>query len=86
MNKQVTSSGMSLGMVLFIVFLVMRLTDNIDWEWYWVASPLWIPFVVALGVIAVFMLIAGFCKMVVWPFDAWDRAKKRADKRKKAGW
>ncbi|WKW87280.1 hypothetical protein SEA_CHARGERPOWER_65 [Mycobacterium phage Chargerpower] len=32
-----------IGPVLFIVFLVLKLTDNIDWSWWWVAAPIWIP-------------------------------------------
>lgn len=35
--------------LLFMVFLVLELTDQIDWAWYWVASPLWIPFVAIVG-------------------------------------
>ena len=26
---------------LFIVFLVLKLTEVIDWSWWWVTSPLW---------------------------------------------
>lgn len=29
----------------------MRLTDNIDWSWYWVASPLWLPVVSLIGLV-----------------------------------
>lgn len=28
---------------LFLVFLVLKLTDHIDWSWWWVTAPLWIP-------------------------------------------
>jgi len=44
-----TSGGLGLGAVLFIVFLILKLTGNIDWSWWWVTSPLWIP--LTLGVI-----------------------------------
>ena len=44
-----TSNGLGLGTVLFIVFLILKLTGNIDWSWWWVTSPLWIP--LALGVV-----------------------------------
>lgn len=33
--------------LLFIVFLILKLTKTIDWSWWWVTSPLWIPFVIA---------------------------------------
>lgn len=44
-----TSNGLGLGTVLFIVFLILKLTGTIDWSWWWVISPLWIP--LALGVV-----------------------------------
>jgi hypothetical protein len=48
-------SGISLGTILFIVFLILKLTETIDWSWWWVTAPLWIP--VALAV--VFLIISG---------------------------
>jgi hypothetical protein len=38
------SEGLGLGTILFLIFLVLKLTHNIDWSWWWVFSPLWIPF------------------------------------------
>ena len=34
------NSGISLTIVLFIVFLVLKLTNTIDWSWWWVTCPL----------------------------------------------
>ena len=49
--------GISLGTILFVVFLVLKLTDKIDWSWWWVTSPIWIP--VAL-VFAMAIIVAIF--------------------------
>ena len=38
-----SSNGISLGTVLFLIFLVLKLTDTIAWSWWWVTAPLWIP-------------------------------------------
>ncbi len=35
--------GISLGTILFVVFLILKLTEKIDWSWWWVTSPIWIP-------------------------------------------
>ena len=51
MANKSTSSGLGLGSVLFIVFLILKLTGNINWSWWWVTSPLWIP--LTLGVVMV---------------------------------
>jgi hypothetical protein len=60
-----TSSGIGLGSVLFIVFLVLKLTGTIDWSWWWVTSPLWIPLAIAaavLGITGVIVILLGRIK------------------------
>ncbi len=58
-TKKNTGSGLSLSAVPFVVFLVLKLTGNIDWSWLWVTSPLWIPVALALSffVIILFVII-----------------------------
>jgi hypothetical protein len=53
-----TSNGIGFGTVLFLVFLVLKLTDNIDWSWWWVTSTLWIPLTLGVIVLCVIGLIA----------------------------
>jgi hypothetical protein len=53
--KDMKEGGISLGTVLFIVFLVLKLTGTITWSWWWVTSPLWIP----LALVIVFLVIIG---------------------------
>ena len=55
-----TSSGIGLPGILFIVFLVLKLTGNIDWSWWWVTSPIWIPFLVLISLLVVAILIFVF--------------------------
>ena len=43
MSEQKTSNVSGLGTILFIVFLILKLTNVIDWSWWWVTAPLWIP-------------------------------------------
>jgi len=51
------SGGLGFTSVLFIVFLVLKLTHVIAWSWLWVTSPLWIGFAVAIFVIAIVVLV-----------------------------
>ena len=66
MDSQKRNGGVGLTGILFIVFLVLKLTGNIDWSWWWVTSPLWIPiaffFTILILVFLVFMtfLTLGF--------------------------
>lgn len=43
-----SSSGIKLEGVLFLVFLVLKLTKVIDWSWWWVTAPLWIPVIIVI--------------------------------------
>jgi hypothetical protein len=53
-----STGGISLTFVVFIVFLILKLTNNIDWSWWWVTSPLWIPIAIALVFICLILSIA----------------------------
>jgi len=53
MSKEQTTFNSSILTILFIVFLVLKLTGNIDWSWWWVTSPLWIPVAAALAIIVI---------------------------------
>ena len=46
-------AGIGLCGAMFLLFLALRLTDHIDWAWYWVAAPLWMP----LALVAVFFVV-----------------------------
>lgn len=35
--------GLSLVTILFVVILTLKLTGNIDWSWWWVLLPYWLP-------------------------------------------
>lgn len=56
MNKEnaQTATGYSLPVIVFIVFLILKLTGNLDWSWWLVASPLWI----VASIIVVGMLVS----------------------------
>jgi hypothetical protein len=49
------SVSLKLDMILFLIFLVLKLTDNIDWSWWWVTSPLWLPlvFVIVFSIVVI---------------------------------
>jgi hypothetical protein len=49
-NKQPNYSGSHFAEYLALLFIALKLTGVIDWEWGWVLAPLWIPFVVVLGI------------------------------------
>jgi len=56
------SSGIGFCGILTIVFVVLKLTHNIDWSWLWVLSPLWIPSVLCVAIIVCLSIITVICK------------------------
>lgn len=52
-----SSSGVGLGTVLFLIFLVLKLVGVITWSWWWVTSPLWIPVALILMFIIIRVLV-----------------------------
>lgn len=55
-NKNNTvSGGIGVCGLLGVAFVVLKLCKVINWSWWWVTAPFWVP--VAIGVLLV--LIAG---------------------------
>ena len=44
---------MGIAEVLGIIFVVLKLTDHIDWSWWWVTSPFWIAGICYVSVLAI---------------------------------
>mgnify|MGYP003289486744 CR=1 FL=1 len=53
--KKKVSITFNLVPTLTIVFLVLKLCGNIDWSWWWVFSPTWIP----IALVIIFLIIKG---------------------------
>ena len=53
-----SSSGISFPGALTVLFVGLKLTNVITWSWWWVLSPIWISFSLAVVVIAIAVIIA----------------------------
>jgi Flp pilus assembly protein TadB len=53
METKRSNNGIGLGGVLFVVFLVLKLTHVIDWSWWWITAPLWVLVVITLLVLVI---------------------------------
>ena len=63
-TKKVTVNFGSIGTLLAIIFMVLKLTGHIDWSWVWVLAPIWIPIALALGILIVHLLIVAIVAIV----------------------
>ena len=48
MSKKSSSSGISFMGMLTILFIALKLTNYVDWSWWWVLSPIWLGFLLAV--------------------------------------
>lgn len=57
-GKKINNTGMGFCSSLTLVFIILKLTGNIGWSWFWVLSPLWLGVCAVIAAIAV-LLAAG---------------------------
>ena len=57
-DKKVTIGCISpLTVIIFLAFFFAKIFDKIDWSWWWVFSPLWIPAAIILIIVVIVCLI-----------------------------
>ena len=84
MNKQfenttITSSEISFTTLLFLIFLVLKLTGYITWSWWWVTAPLWAGVAILLAIVLVCLIvfaIIGLFKVIRVAIDFLIKNKK----------
>ena len=59
-NKQSDPSSFNIFALTALTFIVLKLCNVINWCWWWVLSPLWIP--LALAFVAL---------VIIWMFNKW---------------
>ena len=57
-NTVTVKSGLSLGSILGIVFIILKLCNVITWSWLWVLCPLWIGIAIWLAAIIIGLAVA----------------------------
>ncbi len=57
-DKEVKTVGLGFVDALTLLFIALKLTGQIDWNWIWVLSPIWIS-ISFLAVLAIVILLIG---------------------------
>jgi hypothetical protein len=50
--------------ILFLIFVVLKLTGHITWSWWWITAPLWGPLVAFFIIIVILFIIAFILYLV----------------------
>lgn len=61
-NSKKTSAegGISFCGLLAIAFIILKLCHVIDWSWWWVLAPLWIPAALGIVLLILMAVLMGF--------------------------
>ena len=46
-----------LSVIVFLAFFFAKIYDKIDWSWWWVFSPLWIPATLVIIALIVILIL-----------------------------
>ena len=58
MTDETNSTTVTIGVELLqVAFIVLKLTHVIDWSWWWVLSPTWIPIALVLMLLLLLVVI-----------------------------
>jgi len=56
MNDKTRYVGPNFLELLTLVFVVLKLLGKVDWSWWWVLSPIWLSWGIAI-IVAIILII-----------------------------
>lgn len=75
MNKNMIN--ISPAFILALLFATLKVSGLITWSWWWVLSPLWIPWVIAFAFMIGILIFAAFSFIVIAIYDSFNNNKRR---------
>ena len=66
MKNKETIITFNTGSLLLIAFIVLKLCKVIDWSWWWVLSPCWIP----IALVLILIIIKGLLNAKVCRYES----------------
>lgn len=62
--KERSGRKLSLPIIVFLAFLMLKLANIIDWEWLWVCAPLWLPVGVGAALFIIYIIVTVALSMI----------------------
>ena len=57
-NKNIQIGCISpLSVIVFLAFFYAKISDKIDWSWWWIFSPLWIPLLITIIIFSIIFIL-----------------------------
>lgn len=73
-RTNVTVRSVSFLQLLTVLFVGLKLTDYVDWSWWWVLAPLWGPIAFLFSILAL-ICIGGITGIMIQHYS--DKMKDR---------
>ena len=58
-NKTAAAGGTGFLTLLQVAFIVLKLCKVIDWSWWWILAPTWMPIALVLVIAIIIAFIPG---------------------------
>ena len=68
-NKFTIKLATPITLIIFILFFLAKIFDKIDWSWWWVFSPLWMPFAFVLLFVIGWILAIVITALIDYLYD-----------------
>lgn len=83
-KKSVASVNTLLWGLTFLMFLWLKLTNTPaspvhQWSWWWVSSPIWMPMLLVVGFLLLFLIVlilVGLVKGFIMVYVEWQKQKR----------
>lgn len=72
-NHVHVDSGIGFMGFLFIVFFVLKIMGYLNWSWWWVTAPLWMPTALTIIILILFGISVFVVALL---YTIFDRKKK----------
>jgi hypothetical protein len=56
-NSSSSSGGVGFFGLMFLILMTLKLTNYIDWSWWWVTAPLWGGFALIFIILVIVAII-----------------------------
>lgn len=56
-NVKASTQSFPLGIILFLIFMTLKLCGVIAWSWWWITAPIWAPILIVLTIFSVVGLV-----------------------------
>jgi len=59
-----------------LIFIFLKLAGAINWSWWWILSPLWLPIAIFIGVVCIGCIILLISFIIMVGLESYQDRKK----------